>query len=134
MTDVPIAVLDRLRSICAALPETYQEPAWIGTRWRVRKRTFAHVVMVEAESDGPFARAAGADSDRTVVTFRAPADEVDALTNAGHPFFHAGWGRNVVGMVLDEGTDWGEVEELLTESFCMLAPAKLVARVERPGD
>ena len=28
--DVPPAILDRLRSICAVLPEAYEEPAWIG--------------------------------------------------------------------------------------------------------
>lgn len=133
MTDLRPEDLERLREICGALPETYEEPAWIGTRWRVRKRTFAHVVLVEAGSDGAFARVAGSDAENTVLTFRAPADEVDALTNSGHPYFYAGWGRNVLGMVIEDGTDWNEVAELLTESFCMLAPAKLVARVDRPG-
>ena len=30
-------------------------------------------------------------------------------------------------------TDWAEVAELLTESYCVLAPKKLVALVDRPG-
>jgi len=30
--------------------------------------------------------------------------------------------------------DWGEVAELVTESYCVLAPKKLVALVERPTD
>jgi hypothetical protein len=55
------------------------------------------------------------------------------LRSAGHPFFYAGWGRDVVGMVLDDSTDWTEVAELLTESYCVLAPKKLVALVDRPG-
>ena len=54
------------------------------------------------------------------------------LRNAGHPFFYAGWGRDVVGMVLEDATDWDEVAELLTESYCVLAPKKLVALVDRP--
>ena len=54
------------------------------------------------------------------------------LRSAGHPFFYAGWGRDVVGMVLEEDTDWTEVAELLTESYCVLAPKKLVALVDRP--
>ena len=30
-------------------------------------------------------------------------------------------------MVLTETTDWDELRELLTESYCILAPKKLVA-------
>ena len=45
--DAPPEVVDRLRAICARLPESYEEPAWIGTRWRIRKRTFVHVYTVD---------------------------------------------------------------------------------------
>jgi hypothetical protein len=55
------------------------------------------------------------------------------LMHAGHPFFYAGWGRNVMGMVLDDATTWDEVAELLTESYCVLAPKRLAARVDRPS-
>lgn len=44
------------------------------------------------------------------------------------------WGRDAVGMVLDAGTDWEEVRELLIESFCVQAPKKLVALIDRPGE
>jgi hypothetical protein len=37
-------------------------------------------------------------------------------------------------MVLDDGVDWDEVAELLTDSYCLLAPKKLVALVDRPAD
>jgi len=43
-----------------------------------------------------------------------------------------GWGRNAIGMVIDDDTVWDEVAELVNESFCVLAPKKLVARVDRP--
>lgn len=49
-----------------------------------------------------------------------------------HPSFLLGWGRNAVGMVLDDDTDWDEVTEIVTESYCVLAPEKLVALVDRP--
>jgi hypothetical protein len=39
-----------------------------------------------------------------------------------------------MGMVLDADTDWHEVSELVTESYCVLAPNKLVALVERPDE
>jgi hypothetical protein len=128
--DVPPVIEDRLRAICLGLPESYEEPAWVGTRWRVRKRTIAHVRMVEP--DNPTASAARFATDGPVcaLTFRAPADEVGALTAAGLPFYRPGWGTDVVGMLLGDDTDWVEVAELLTESYRVLAPKKLVARLD----
>ena len=41
-------------------------------------------------------------------------------------------GRDAVGMVLDADTDWDEVGELMIESYCVLAPKKLIALVDRP--
>ncbi len=48
----------------------------------------------------------------------------------GDPFF-PGWGAGLVAVVLrqDGTTDWAEVKELVTESYCLLAPKKLVARL-----
>ena len=130
--DVPTAVLRRLSRICTALPDAYEEQAWTGVRWRIRTRTFAHVLTVEADQRSAHARVAGAGGPTTLVTFRSQGEELEVLRRAGHPFFYAGWGRDVVGMVLDASTDWDEVAELLTESYCVLAPKKLVALVDRP--
>ena len=116
--DVPPEILDRLRPICLGLPETYEEPAWIGTRWRIRGRTFAHVYTVE---DG-----------QCRLTFRSPGHEIDGLVAGGHPFAKADWGDNVIRMELDGDVDWAEVAELLTESYLLLAPKRLAALVERP--
>ena len=127
--EVPDKVVKRLHKICAALPETHEERAWTGRRWMIRKRTFAHVLAVENNSSPAFARASGRADDVVVMTFRSMGPELVALRNAGHPFFAPGWGHNVVGMVIDEKTDWGEVAELLADSYCVLAPKKLAALV-----
>ena len=58
--------------------------------------------------------------------------ELDALRNSGHPFFGTRWRADEVGMVIDDDVDWAEVAELLTESYCLLAPKKLAALVDRP--
>ena len=121
--DVPPEVLAKLRSLCLGLPEAFEEQAWAGTRWRIRKRTFAHVLTVDS-ADGPV----------TLVTFRSAGPELDALCMAGHPFFRPGSGNNVVGMVLDNDVDWQEVAELLTESYCILAPKRLVQLVGPRSD
>lgn len=116
--DVPDDVTTRLRELCLALPDAYEEQAWVGTRWMVRKRTFAHVLGVEAEGADPV----------VVLSFRSAGEELEALRRVGHPFFVLGWGRDAMGMVLDD-PDWDEVAELVTESFCVMAPKKLAARV-----
>ena len=121
--DVPDDIEALVRERCLALPDAYEERAWVGTRWMVRKRTFAHVLGVERGA-GPL----------VVLSFRSAGEELDTLRNAGHPFFELGWGRDALGMVLDADTDWDEVRELLTESFCVLAPKKLIALVDRPDD
>jgi hypothetical protein len=56
-----------------------------------------------------------------------------ALQHLGDPYFKASWGRNVVGMLLDEKTNWDELGELLTDSYCVQAPRELAERVARPG-
>ena len=130
--DVTLEILAELRSLCLELPEAYEEPAWVGTRWRIRKRTFAHVCTVDSGWPPAYARAAGTDGPITVMTFRSSVPELDALRAAGHPFFPPPWRADEVGMVLDAGVDWNEVAELLTESYCVLAPKKLVEVVLRP--
>jgi len=50
--DVPDHTEARLREICLALPDAHEQRAWVGTRWMVRKRTFAHVLGVETADEG----------------------------------------------------------------------------------
>jgi hypothetical protein len=120
--DVAPEVVERLRGCCLALPEAWEEPAWVGRRFMVRTRNFAHV----------FAMCDDGGTVSTILAFRSPEEEREVLVASGHPFFLLGWGRNAVGMVIDDDTDWDEVRELVTESYCVLAPKKLVALVDRP--
>jgi predicted DNA-binding protein (MmcQ/YjbR family) len=122
--EVPGQIEDRVRSMCLNLPEVHEERAWVGTRWMVRKRTFAHVLGVEDASKGSM----------LALAFRSEGEELEALRNAGHPFLVPGWGRNALGMVLDDTTEWDEVRDMLTDSYCAMAPHKLVALIERPDE
>ena len=127
--DVPPEVLDRLRPICRRLPEAYEEPAWIGVRWRIRTRTFAHVYTPRPERQSAYARHLIAGDEPTLMTFRVPANDLLGLTANGFPFFRAEWGRNVIGALLGDHTDWTEITELITDSYCEMAPKFLVTRV-----
>ena len=113
------ALVRRVRTICLGLPEVYEEPAWVGTRWRIRKRTIAHLFNIDmGQGSAP------------AVMFRSTGAELEMLRGAGHPYV-TGW-KDAAMMFLDQDTDWAEVAELLTESYCFLAPRKLVASVDRP--
>jgi hypothetical protein len=131
--DVPDDVLDRLRALCLALPDVHEEQAWVGTRWVVRKKTFAHVLGISDEYPPVHSRDAPHVGDATVLTFRATGDELAALVGAGLPFYKLSWHPEGVGMVVEPDADWDEIAELLTESYCLRAPQKLVARVRRSG-
>jgi hypothetical protein len=130
----PLEIVAGVRSICLGLPEAYEEAAWVGTRWRIRTRTLAHVLTVEAGWPAAYARAAGVDGPVAMLMFRSSGSELEVLRGAGHPFFGPPWRADEVGMLLDADIDWNEVGELLTESYCALAPRRLVQSIERPAD
>ncbi|HET9500006.1 MAG TPA: MmcQ/YjbR family DNA-binding protein [Marmoricola sp.] len=116
--DVPLAWVERIRALVAHLPECREDDAWTGVRWRVRQATVAHVY--------------GGEDQLFRITFRAEPDEVLAFEHLGPPYFKASWGGNVVGLLLDDRTDWAELGELLTDSYCLQAPQRLAGKVARP--
>ena len=117
--EVPAEWVRRLDAVLTAFPECVQQDAWVGVSWRVRSATVAHVF--------------GGEDQLFRITFRAEPDEVMAFQHLGAPYFRTEWGRNVVGLVLDDATDWDELTELLTDSYCLQAPLELATRVPRPG-
>lgn len=121
--DVPDGIVARMRAACAHLPEAYEQQAFAGVRWRIRGHTLVHVVTRDL-ADGPV----------TSMTFHAEGAELEALVAMGDPFY-PGWGGGLVAMVLREDgtTDWDEVKELVTDSYCLLAPKKLIARLSGDG-
>jgi hypothetical protein len=125
------AVVARVASTALALPDAYEEDAWTGVRWRVRNKTFAHVLVAQEGYTSAYRDMTGVTEPTTVLTFRSSGDELLALTHAGTPFYQPPWSPTVVGMVLDDDTDWDEVVELVTESYLFCAPQKLRQRLHR---
>lgn len=132
--DAPPEIVARLRLVCLALPEAYEERAWVGTRWRIRGKTFAHVLEIDDGWPPVYAREAGTDGPATVLMFRSAGPELDALRRIGSPFFAPVWRADEVGMVLGDEPDGDEIAELVTESYCLLAPRRLSEGVDRPTD
>jgi hypothetical protein len=130
---VPAATLARLRRACLALPEVIEEAAWTGTRWRIRQHTFAHVLMIASGWPPAYCRVAGSDGPACLLTFRSPWPALEVHAYRSDPFFRPGWWPDIVGMRLDPATDWAEVAGLVTASYRMLAPKKLVAAACLPA-
>jgi len=118
--EVPPEVVRRCEEILGAFPRCVQEDAWTGVRWRVGSATVAHVF--------------GGEDQLIRVTFRAEPDEAMALRHLGPPYFGVGASGNAVGVVVDEATDWAELAELLTDSYCLQAPQHLARQVARPSE
>ena len=111
-----------------ALPEVVEEDAWVGVRWSIRTKNFAHLVAIADGRPAAYAEAAGTTGPATVLTFRSAGDELVALSAVGPPFFKPVWFRDIVGLVLPDdpaAVDWDEVTELVTESYRLLAPKRL---------
>ena len=121
--DTPAEILEPLRARAMALPEVVEDKSAYALRWMIRRRTYATVITTVSER-----------GENTFLQFRSSGEEFNVLSRMGHPFFRAGWGENVLGMVLTADTDWDEVGELITESFCIMAPKKLAAAVQPPLD
>jgi len=125
--EVPEDIVERIRALCLALPEVTVrvDHPLIKERstaysFDIRRRSFCLLVAV----------ADPAGKTVPLLVLRADADERTALLAIGHPFFASRAGRDRIGVLLSDNTDWDEVRELVTESYRILAPKKLTARLD----
>ncbi|HET6383189.1 MAG TPA: MmcQ/YjbR family DNA-binding protein [Armatimonadota bacterium] len=114
------SAIERLREICLALPDAVEKPFGGHTApcFRVRDKLF---VMVGEE--------------QKTVTFKAGQGVQQALVESEPDRFfipayvgHKGW----VGARLDVDHDWEEIAELVEESYRLIAPRSLSARIPEP--
>ena len=120
MSDVDPEVLKKLRAICLALPEAAEQPAHGDPAWRVRKKIF--VAQKGNYADG-----------RPSAWMKAPDGAQAALIAADPEVFFSppyvgpsGW----IGVYLDVPVDWDELEELVHDSYRLVAPRKLAKLLE----
>jgi predicted DNA-binding protein (MmcQ/YjbR family) len=115
-------MLERVSTLCLALPEvTVRVDASLvisrstAHSFDIRRRSFCLLVAREGPTGKPV----------PLIVLHADPDERDALLSIGHPFYAARTGRDRIGVLLTDGTDWEEIRELVTESYRRLAPKKL---------
>src|SRR3954465_2812149 len=99
-SDVDARYVERLGAICLALPEVVEEDAWVGVRWSIRKKNFAHLVAIADGRPTAYAEAAGTTGPAIVLTFRSAGEELVALSAVDPPLFKPVWFRDIVGLVL----------------------------------
>jgi len=125
--EVPEDILERVRTLCLALPEVTVrvDGSLTSTRstahsFDIRRRSFCLLVAREGRAGRPV----------PLLVLRAGPDEREALLSIGHPFFASRAGRDRIGVLLTDGTDWEEIRELVTDSYRILAPKKLTALLD----
>jgi len=123
----------RLAALCLSLPEVHEQALPWGRHWRVRKNHFCQIWTLDSARIAKWTKVppAAGDDEGGMMIFRSQPPELDALAHMGLPFFRPGWGARVICMLLDEATDWDEVEELVLDSYCIQAPQKLAKLVKR---
>ena len=123
---MPPSPLTRVRAICLALPEAHEVEAWGEPTFRVRKKLFAMYASPTNHHGGgrPGVWCKAAPGNQALMVRAAPAR-----------FFvppyvgPSGW----IGIYLDRSPDWGEVRDLLTDSYRLIAPKRLLATLTTPG-
>ena len=114
--------LVRLRKVCLALPEAHEVEAWGEPTFRIRNKLFAMYAHAENHHGG---------GQAAVWCKAAPGNQ--ALMVRGEPGRYfvppyvgpSGW----VGVWLDRNPDWSEVQELMSDSYKLVAPKRLAALV-----
>lgn len=110
-------IIERLRTVCLALPDAAEEETWGDATFRVRGKIFAMV----RRSDGRVSFWCKAPPGSQVILVEADPNRFFVPPYVGHK----GW----VGMRIDDGPDWAEVELLVRRSYRMTAPKRLAALV-----
>jgi hypothetical protein len=125
--EVPADIVERVRGLCLALPEVTVRVDYSLVRTRstaqsfdIRRRSFCLLVAREDPAGRPV----------PLLVLRAGPQEREALLSVGHPFFAPRAGRDRIGVLLTDDTDWAEIRELVIESYRVLAPKKLTALLD----
>jgi hypothetical protein len=112
------AVLERLRTVCLALPETSERLSHGAPTFFVREKTSFLMLLDDHHGDGRFA-----------IWCAAPPGDQHLLVDADPERFfvppyvgHRGW----LGVRLDRGIDWDELAGIVEDAFCAVAPKRVL--------
>jgi predicted DNA-binding protein (MmcQ/YjbR family) len=109
-------VVQKLRAICLAFPETTEKMSWGHPNFRAGTRSFAAFEIF---------------GGRPSIAFRLPPAEVAALLRRKR-FFATPYGRNLwVSLRVDGAVDWRLVDSLLRRSYRTVALKRMLDALAR---
>ncbi len=118
--------LERLRSVCLALPEAHEVEAWGVPTFRLRNKLFA---MYSAPADHHSGGRAGVWVKSTHVNQDLLVHDEPSRFFVPPYVGPSGW----VGIYLDKSPDWKMVAELLRDGYLLIAPKRLLAQLVPPS-
>jgi hypothetical protein len=107
-----------------ALPRVREEQAWVGIRWTIRRKNFAHVLMIVDGHPAAYAKAADSDGPLCILTFRSELAAFDPAVFKTGKYFKPVWFRNIAGMRIDDDTNWDAVKDHIEASYRQLSGSK----------
>ena len=111
-------IVQKLRALCLAFPETSEAASWGHPNFRAGKRTFAAFEIWKG---------------RPSIAFRVDAAEAAVLLRKKNffatPYGQARW----VSVWVDRRVDWTLVGRLLDRSYRTVAIKRMIAALDRPG-
>lgn len=113
---VPARVLAKTREICLGLPDTKETMTWGKPHFRVGEKIFA---------------GCGEENGKPVIGFKLEMEHAAAIIRDPRfwraPYVgHKGW----VSMDAGSVKNWDEVQAMIIESFCLIAPKRTVAKLD----
>jgi hypothetical protein len=123
-TDEDVAhATDRLRAICATLPEVTERVSHGAVTFFVRGKRSVCYLTDDHHGDGRLA----------LICAAPPGVQEELVANEPARFFrppyvgHRGW----IGLRLDVDPDWNEVAQVVAESYRCVAPKTLVSQLDQ---
>ncbi len=111
-------VLRRIRAICLALPEVSERLSHGAPTFFVRGKKAFLMVLTDHHGDGRFAIWCAAPTGMQSMLVEADPERFFVPPYVGH----RGW----LGVRLDRGLHWDELEGIAEDAYADVAPAKLV--------
>jgi hypothetical protein len=115
-------VLETVREVCLALPETSERLSHGAPTFFIREKRAFLMVMTNHHGDGRFALWCAAPAGMQQMLVEAEPERFFVPPYVGP----SGW----IGVRLDGNVDWKELDMLLRDSYRLVAPKRLAARVD----
>jgi hypothetical protein len=119
-------VLERIRRLCTALPETSERLSHGAPTFFVREKRAFLMVLTNLHGDGRFAIWCAAAPGMQELLVDADPERFFRPPYVGH----RGW----LGVRLDRGLDWDELAGIVEDAYAEIAPPRLVDAARLAGE